>query len=84
MAVYLIKRERKWYIYLLMEVHNAISKTGVIKIKPEFDKKKNVDQLTENTGLDYHAKQYQQNLDRDALQDKWPAFINKKNCKEKD
>lgn len=40
MAVYLIKRERKWYIYLLMEVHNAISKTGVIKIKPEFDKKK--------------------------------------------
>lgn len=23
-----------------MEVHNAISKTGVIKIKPEFDKKK--------------------------------------------
>lgn len=52
-----------------MEVHNAISKTGVIKIKPESDKK-NVDQLIENTGLEYHAKQYQQNLDCDALREK--------------
>lgn len=76
------KEREKRYIYLLMEVYNAISKTGVKKIKPESDKK-NGDQLIENTRLEYQAKQYQQNLDCDALRDKLTAFINKKISRKK-
>lgn len=34
-----LKRETRRYIYILMEVHNAISKMVFGKIKPESDKK---------------------------------------------
>lgn len=49
-------KERQEVIYLLMEVHSAISKMIVRKIKPESDKKSVPNyQLTGKTGSEQYA-----------------------------